>query len=238
MEKIAFDLETTGIDLANDRIVQIAILIFNDKWQVIHEKCKLINPLIPISSDAMSIHGITDYMVKNAPPFAKIAKALALLFSGREIVGYNVLQFDLPILLAEFERCGVDPNFSSKIIDVYKIESNLYPRNLSAIYKKYTGYDLEDAHDALADVKATVAVLQHQLPLIKEHDVYTLSESKNLLDYTGKLAYNSAGDITFNFGKYKGKTFSEVKKEDAKYFDWVLKSDFSNQVKNIIKQYK
>lgn len=234
MEKIAFDLETTGVDLANDRIVEIGFIIYDEDLNVKVERTTLINPEMRIPKEATEIHGITDDMVKNAPKFKDIAKKLSLLFKNKEIIGYNILGFDLPLLLAEFERVGEEANFSDKIVDVYKVESNLFPRTLSAIYKKYVDEELDNAHDALADTRATIEIMKNHIGLANNlgKTLYALSESENLLDYGAKFAYDNEGYIVFNFGKHKGKRLMD----EVDYCKWMLKSDFSTQVKNIIKE--
>lgn len=234
MKKTYFDLETTGVDVNNDRIVQIAIKVMDGK-ECVFKKTFLVNPERPILKEVSEIHGIYDKHVKNAPTFKALAKTIAPYFEGHVIIGYNILKFDLPLLYNEFERIGRKVNFSDKIVDVYRIEKIASPRTLSAAYKKYTGKDLDGAHDAGNDVDATHTVFRHQKTFIKStgKSVYELSESDKLVDFSGHLVKNNKGEICFAFGKHKGKRLIDEKA----YCKWMLTADFSNQTKSIIKKH-
>lgn len=233
MEKLIFDVETTGVDVNKDRIVQLAVMVLDKDWNITMKKSMLLNPQIPIPKEASAIHGITDSDVADKPTFRGVAKALKKLFENKELGGFNILNFDLPLLATEFERAGVDVEFSDKIIDAYKIEYAIHPRTLSDVYFSYTGEKLTDAHNAMADVEATAQVLFNQNKnKPKDKTLYELSGSTNLVDFTGKLTRNENGDIVFNFGKNKGKRL----KDEKDYCNWILKSDFSNQLKNIIQK--
>lgn len=235
MNKIVFDVETTGLDVNSDRIVQIAICIVNDKTEKIEKlEAMLINPEMPIPKEAYEVHGISDAKVRTAKTFRDIAKTYKEYFENNIIVGYNILKYDLPLLYNEFKRVGVNVKFNDKIIDCYKIESHLAPRTLSSTYKKYTGKELEGAHDAMTDVLGTVEILKHQLkvPQIKSENVYELSGSTNIVDFSGKIIKDNKGELIFNFGKHKGKRL----KDERDYCNWILKSDFPNDLKDIIKQ--
>jgi DNA polymerase-3 subunit epsilon len=159
---IFFDLETTGIDIAKERICQIAcIKIDLDGKQT--EKELLINPTIPIPKEATEIHGITDEMVADKPTFANISKSLFEFFEGCDIAGYNSNVFDVPLLAEEFSRSRIEfPNWELNFVDVLQYERLLKPNKLADVYKRYTGKDLEGAHDALNDVRATLEILLHQ----------------------------------------------------------------------------
>lgn len=232
MDKLFFDIESTGVNTSEDRIVQLSIIISDADGNITLQKQRLINPTIPIDPKATEIHGITDEDVKNEPTFKSIAKSLKTLFEGKVLVGYNILAFDVPLLMAEFDRAGVEVELSGKFIDVYKVESKLFPRDLSSIYEKYTEEKLEGAHDALKDVIATKVVMEHQ---VRNHDLsddalMEMSEN-NSVDYYGKIGRNDDGDLIFLFGKHPGERLVD----NVSYCNWILKSDFPTQVKNIVK---
>ncbi len=233
MKKIIFDCESTGVDVNKDRIVQLAFIVTDDKWVVLEKNKILMNPEIPIPENASKVHGIYDEDVKNAKTFKSYATGLKKLFENKELGGFNILNFDLPLLANEFERAGIEINFSKNIIDAYKIEYALQPRTLGDVYERYLGVPLENAHDALADATATLDILKAQEYLKPNNkSMYELSGSTNLVDFTGKLTRNENGEIVFNFGKNKGKRL----KDEKDYCQWMLKSDFSNELKNIIKK--
>ena len=238
MNKLIFDVETTGVDVNKDRIVQIAWLEIDKDTKERKQFSVLINPGIHIPKEASDVHGITDAKVKNAKTFGQIAKSLKNVFENKILIGYNILTFDLPILITEFERAKVDIKLSKRIIDVYRIQKNIKPQTLSGVYKSFTGKDLDNAHDALSDVLATYEVLRHQAGYIKKSDksVYELSESKGIIDYGNRVVKNGRGELVYNFGKNKGQSVKEVHKKDRSYAEWILKSDFPNQLKNLIKK--
>ena len=233
MKKIIFDCESTGVDVNKDRIVQLAFIVTDDKWNVSMKKNILINPQIPIPKEASAVHGIEDKHVAESPTFKGLALALKKLFEDKQLGGFNILNFDLPLLANEFDRAGVEVNFSKDIIDGYKIEYALQPRTLSDVYRRLTGNNLDNAHDALADASATLEILFIQDNIRpKDRSMQELSGSTNLVDFTGKLTRNDNGEIVFNFGKNKGKRL----KDEKDYCQWMLKSDFSNELKNIIQK--
>ena len=241
---VFFDLETTGVDTAKDRIVEISMVkVMPDGDEI--TRTRLINPQMHIPEQATAIHGITDEDVKNEPTFAQIAKSLAQFIEGCDFGGFNSNRFDLPMLVEEFLRAGVDVDFKKrKFVDVQVIYHKLEQRTLSAAYKFYCNKNLEDAHTAEADTRATYEVLKAQLdhyPDVLENNVAFLSEyscySKNV-DFAGRIVYNDQGVEVFNFGKYKGMSVAEVLKKDVGYFGWIMQGDFSLNTKNVLTKIK
>ena len=228
---VFFDLETTGLDIVNDRIVQIAYIKVNPNGTE-EEKNFLINPERPIPAETTAIHGISDADVADKPTFKELASILVKDFKGADLAGYNSNKFDLPMLAEEFLRAGADIDLSRcKKIDVQTIFFRKEQRNLVAAYKFYCGKDLTNAHNALADTRATYEVLKGQLDKYPdlENDMAYLSEftsSNKNVDFAGHLVYNDKGEEVINFGKYKGKLAAEVLKADAGYFGWILQADF------------
>lgn len=235
MEKLYFDIETTGADASKDRIIQLAIRIKDEKGNIILNKSKNYNPGIPISKSASDIHGIKDKDVKDCPSFKEDAKKLKKLFEDKIIIMYNGLRFDIPILMNEFERAGVEVELSGKFIDVLKVERKLSPHTLSATYKKYTGHDLEGAHDGGNDVHATDVVMEAQIGLngLTDDDLMSMTDTEGMADYGGKLKYDDKGFLVINFGnKCKGKRVID----ESSYAAWILSQDsFSSQVKRLIR---
>ena len=240
---IFFDLETTGINITKDKIVEISyIKIYpNGKKET---KTLRINPGMPIPPESTQIHHITDADVANAPTFKEVAKELANTFEGCDIAGFNSNRFDLPLLSQEFLNAGVDVDFSRrKFIDVQTIYHKMEQRNLSAAYKFYCGKNLEDAHSALADTAATYEVLKAQLDKYPnlENSVDFLAkfstQNKNV-DLAGRIIYNDKGVEVFNFGKYKGRSVKEVLKVDSGYYGWMMNGDFPQDTKNVLTKIK
>jgi DNA polymerase-3 subunit epsilon len=235
---IFFDLETTGVDVVNSRIVQIACIKIDLDGNK-EEKCMLIKPLIPIPKEASDVHGITDEKVENAPYFAHIAKALFEYFKDCDIAGYNSDNFDVPLLIQEFERCNIEfPTWELNLVDVLKYERLLNPNNLGAVYERYTGNKLEGAHDALNDVRATLEILLHQIKSNQEKTPEQIDlecqGNKKRYDFGNKTYLNKDGVVCWSFGKNLNKPVVE----DMGYLQWVLKSDFPNELKNKIKTLK
>lgn len=251
-----FDIESTGLNVMKDRIVQIALIKFTRQGEDPIEKSMLINPGIPISEESMSIHGITPDMVRNKPTFIEVAQEIYDFIGDADLGGYNSDRFDIPMLMEEFARAGLDLDIDHRrCIDVQKIFYKMEPRTLKAALKLYCGEDLEDAHDALADVRATVDVLKGQIIKYKDVDYvdgdgYTtptpikndmesiskfLSDGRTV-DATQRLKYNHQGVIVFNFGKYVGRPAAEVLYNDRQYLNWILEKDFSTQMKKIVKK--
>jgi DNA polymerase III subunit epsilon len=236
---IFFDLETTGLSIITDRIIEISYLkVFPDG----KEECKTmrINPEMPIDPNATAVHGITNEDLKDAPTFKSIAQTLANAFEGCDFAGYNSNKFDLPLLAEEFLRCDVDFDLKRrKFIDVQVIFHKMEQRTLSAAYKFYCEKDLENAHSAEDDTRATYEVLKSQLDRYKnlENNIDKLSEfsahTRNV-DFAGRIAYNDKDVEVFNFGKYKGVPVEEVFQKDPAYYGWMMNNDFPMYTKNIL----
>lgn len=240
---IFFDLETTGINITKDKIVEISyIKIYpNGKKET---KTLRINPGMPIPPESTAIHHITDEDVADAPTFKEVAKELANTFEGCDIAGFNSNRFDLPLLSQEFLNAGADVDFSRrKFIDVQTIYHKMEQRNLSAAYKFYCGKDLNDAHSALADTAATYEVLKAQLDKYPslENSVDFLSsfstQNKNV-DLAGRMIYNDKGVEVFNFGKYKGRSVEDVLQHDTGYYGWMMNGDFPLNTKQVLTRIK
>ena len=199
-----------------------------------------INPERPIPPESTAVHGITDADVENCPTFKEVARTLAKEIEGCDIAGYNSNRFDVPLLVEEFLRAGVNIDLSRrKFIDVQTIFHKMEQRTLSAAYKFYCDAELEGAHSADADTRATYEVLKAQLDRYPElrNDVSFLSEysshNRNV-DFAGRIVYNEKGEEVFNFGKYKGRIVSEVFKTDIGYYGWMMQGDFTLNTKNVI----
>jgi len=237
------DLETTGINITTDRIVEISILKVDVSGgeDIITLK---INPTIPIDPKSTEIHGITDEDVKDSPTFAEVAKSLVHILEGCDIAGYNSNKFDIPILAEEFLRTNVDFDLKKrKVIDVQVIFHKMEQRTLSAAYKFYCNKVLEGAHSAEVDTVATYKILKAQLDRYSQlkNDVDYLSEfsshSKNV-DFAGRLVYDEDGKEVFNFGKHKGKTVEEVFKKEPSYYNWMMNNDFPLYTKKVLTSIK
>lgn len=234
---IFFDLETTGTNITHDRIVEISIIKVLPSGEE-QERTRRINPEIPIPAEATAIHHITDADVANEPTFRQLAKSLAEIFADCDIAGFNSNRFDIPLLLEEFHRAGIVLDLSTtRFVDVQTIYHKMEPRNLSAAYKYYCGQDLEAAHSANADTRATLEVLKAQLDKYPEltNDVKALSEfschNRNV-DFAGRLIYNDANKEVINFGKYKGQLAEDVLRRDPGYYSWVQQGDFQQNTKD------
>ena len=236
---VFFDLETTGIDLSRDRIVEISLVKISPNGDQ-ELKTRRINPEMPIPPEATAIHGITDDDVKDCPRFKEIAKSLAQYIEGCDLGGYNSNKFDIPMLVEEFLRADVDVDLKKrKFIDVQNIFHKMEQRTLIAAYKFYCGKDLENAHSAEADIMATYEVLQAQLDRYPElqNDVDFLagfSERGKSADYAGRIIYNDKGQEVFTFGKHKGRVVEEVFREEPSYYAWMMNGDFPRYTKKVI----
>jgi DNA polymerase-3 subunit epsilon len=240
---IFFDLETTGINIASDRIVELSYLKVDLNGNE-SEKTIRINPGIPIPEKVTAIHGISDEDVKDAPTFNEVARSLAREFEGCDLAGYNSVKFDIPLLAEEFLRAGVDIDLKRrKFIDVQIIFMKMEPRTLSAAYKFFTGQELTEAHSAAADTRATYEVLQAQLDRYQnlENDVAKLAEfsahNRNV-DFAGRIVLNEEDEEVFNFGKYKGKPVREVLNQDPGYYGWMMNGDFPLYTKKVLTSIK
>ena len=240
---IFFDLETTGVNASKDRIVEISYIKLMPNGTEV-EKTLRINPEMHIPEEATAVHGITDADVADKPRFKDIAKELARVFEGCDIAGFNSNRFDVPLLAEEFLRADVDVDFSRRrFVDVQTIFHKMAQRTLSAAYKFYCGKDLDDAHSANADTRATYEVLKAQLDKYPslQNDIDFLSKfsthNRNV-DLAGRIVYNDNNVEVFNFGKYKGIPVEEVLKTDSGYFGWILNGDFPQNTKKVLTNIK
>jgi len=240
---VFFDLETTGINVARDRIVEISWLkILPDGRESI--QTHLVNPTIPIDPKAIAIHGIRDEDVKDKPTFSEMARTLVNEFEGCDFAGYNSNKFDIPLLAEEFLRAGVDFDLRKrKFIDVQVIFHKMEQRTLAAAYQFYCKKVLEDAHSAEADTRATYEILKAQLDHYEhlQNDVDYLSAfsiQNRSVDLAGRIIYNDKDIEVFNFGKYKGEPVEEVLKKDPGYFGWILNGDFPLYTKKVLTNIK
>ena len=241
---IFFDLETTGVNSSKDKIVEISyIKVYPNGTE--ESRTLRINPGRHIPEEATAIHHITDEDVKDCPLFKDVAKELMHVFEGCDIAGFNSNRFDLPLLVEEFLNAGVNIDLSKrKFIDVQTIFHKMEQRTLSAAYKFYCGKNLDDAHSADADTRATYEVLKAQLdryPILK-NDVDYLSafscQQKNV-DLAGRIVYDDRNVEVFNFGKHKGKSVEEVfRRLDTGYYAWMMQGDFPQNTKNVITNIK
>ena len=229
------DLETTGINVSTDRIVELAIVkIMPDASKQI--KRKLVNPEMPIPKAATEVHGITDEMVHQAPTFKQIANEVKQFIEGADLAGYNSNRFDIPMLNEEFLRAGMSVNLENrKLLDVQKVFHMMEQRTLSAAYKFYCNKNLEDAHSAEADASATWEILEAQLekyPMLGNsvESVVKFTGEDQIIDFARRFIYENGVEV-FNFGKHKGKPVSQVLKEEPQYYDWMMKGDFALHTK-------
>lgn len=236
---IFFDLETTGIDISNDRIVELSYLKIDVQGNK-KSKTFLINPGIPIPAQSTEIHGITDDDVKDAPLFSSIAKNLAKEIESCDLAGYNSNKFDIPLLAEEFLRAGVDIDLKrKKLVDVQVIFHKMEQRTLAAAYKFYCGKDLINAHSSEADTHATYEILKAQLDRYPEleNDIETLANFSSYnrnVDFAGRIIYDEQDKELFNFGKYKGQLVEDVLKKDPSYYSWMQNSDFPLYTKKVL----
>lgn len=240
---IFFDLETTGVNIMTDRIVELSLIkVYPNGDEEV--KSRRLNPEMPIPPQATAIHHITDEDVKDAPTFKQIAKDLARIFEGCDVAGFNSNRFDIPLLEEEFLRAGVDFDFSKRrFIDVQTIFHKMEQRTLVAAYKFYCHKDLNDAHSAEADTRATYEVLKAQLdhyPTL-QNDVAFLSDfstqNKNV-DLAGRMIYNENKVEVFNFGKHKGKPVEEVLRNEPSYYGWMMQGEFPLNTKKVLTRIK
>ncbi len=240
---IFFDLETTGVSISSDRIVELSYLkIFPDGNE--ESKTIRINPQVPIPEKSTQIHGIKDEDVKDAPVFAEVAKTLAKVMEGCDLAGYNSNKFDIPLLAEEFLRSGIDIDIRKrKFVDVQVIFHKKEQRTLSAAYKFYCEKKLDEAHSAEADARATYEILKSQLDKYKDlpNDIDKLaaysSHNRNA-DLAGRIIYNEKEEEIFNFGKYKGQKVEDVLKKDPAYYGWMINSDFPLYTKKVLTSIK
>ena len=250
-----FDLEATGINISTDRIVEISILkILPDSTQEL--KTLKINPTVPIPLETSLIHGIYDKDVVDSPTFKDVARELFRFFEGTDLAGFNVLKYDIPLLVEEFLRAGIDFDIEKRnLLDAQKIFFMMEKRNLSSAYKFYCGKTLENAHSAEADTIATYEVFKSQIERymgeeledlqgnkigIMENDMKKIHSliNEKMVDLAGRFVFNDKGEECFNFGKQKGKPMAQVLKEEPGYYDWMMKGDFPLDTKRKLTQVK
>lgn len=241
---IAFiDLETTGINVSIDRIVELSVLKISpggrEEWMSTR-----INPEMPIPPKSTAIHGINDMDVAEAPTFKEIARNLKAFLEGCDLAGYNAIKFDIPVLAEEFLRVNIDFDIRKrKYIDPQVIFYRKEQRTLSAAYQFYCNRDLQNAHSSKADVEATFEVLKAQLDKYYdlENNVDKLadfSSFNNIVDFAGRIILDEKGVEIFNFGKHKGKSVVEVLKEEPSYYSWMMNGDFPLYTKKILTEIK
>ena len=253
---VFFDIEATGLNVLKDRIVQIALIKYTPESSEPEELELMIKPDVPISPEAQKVHGISAEMLEDKPMFAQVAQQLYDFIGEADLAGYNSDRYDIPMLMEEFARVGFELNIDNRNnVDVQKIFYMMEPRTLKAAVRLYCGKELEGAHDALADVRATVDVLKGQLERYKDVDfedgdgfitktpirndivaLSTFTKNTRTVDATQRLRYDANGTIVFNFGKYIGQPVAKLLYKDKQYYNWILEKDFSSQVKQIVKK--
>lgn len=253
---VFFDIESTGLNVIRDRIIQLAMIKYHCNQEPPAERTYLINPGIPISAEAMAVHGITPQDVANKPTFRMLAREIFDFIGDADLAGYNSNRFDIPVLMEEFARAGLDFDVDNRrTIDVQRIFYKMEPRTLAAAYQFYCQKQITNAHDAMEDVRATVAVLDGQLRKYENMDyvpeegeviptpiqadvqsLYSFTSDHNTIDATQRLKYDHQGTVVFNFGKYMGRPAAEVLYNDQQYYHWMLNKEFSHQVKKIIQR--
>ncbi len=253
---IFLDVEATGLHVIRDRIIQLAMVKFLPGDEQPEERNWLINPGIPISEEAMQVHGILPADVARKPLFRQLAAEIFEFIGDADFAGYHSNQFDIPLLMEELARCGFELDLDQRrLIDVQRIFYKMEPRTLSAAYRYYCQDEFADAHDAMADVKATIAVLDGQLDMYQDMNLvqddgetienpvknevaalHNFTNDLRLVDATQKLKYDVNGEIVFNFGIYRDQPVGKVLFEDKKYYHWMLNKEFSFQVKQIIRK--
>jgi len=247
-----FDLETTGVNISTDRIVEISILKVSPEGTETVKTMK-INPGIPIPPESSMFHGIYDEDIKDAPTFKEVAQEFAAFIDNADLAGYNSNKFDIPMLMEEFMRAGVDFSLEGRLfVDVQNIFHQMEQRTLKAAYQFYCGLELDNAHSAEDDVRATYEVLKSQLdryenmewedkagnkciPVI--NDVEALHRFTNLsrpVDFAGRMVFNEQGEEVFNFGKHKGRSVEEVFTMEPSYYSWMMQGDFPLYTKKCV----
>lgn len=236
---VFFDLETTGTNIVKDRIIEISWIKLYPGGRE-EEDCRRINPGIPIPPASTAVHHITDADVAEMPTFAQLADELISIFDDADIAGYNSNKFDIPLLIEEFNRANVNFNINGrKLIDVQNIFYKKEPRTLVAAYRFYCGKELENAHSAQSDTRATYEVLLGQIEKYSDltEDIDQIAEfarSGNNLDLSGRIITNDKGEPTFNFGKHKGKTLRDVYRNEPSFFLWINQNDFPKDTKDLV----
>lgn len=250
-----FDLETTGVNVTNDRIVELSFVKVLPSGETVKKTMK-INPQVPIPLESSLIHGIYEKDIVDAPTFKQIAKNLAVFLEGCDMAGFNILKFDLPLLVEEFLRVDLEFDISGrKLVDAQKIFHMMEKRTLSAAYQFYCGKVLEGAHGAEADTLATYEVLKAQVEKyagqeavdalgkkvgVIENDMSTLHNltASKMVDLAGRMVKNDKGVEVFNFGKHRLKPVEDVLKSEPGYYDWIMKGDFAQDTKRKLTKIK
>ncbi len=245
---VVFDLETTGTNISHDRIVEIAMVKILPGGEK-EEKVRRINPTIPIPKESSMIHGIYDEDVTEEPTFKQVAKSMAQFLEGCDLAGFNVLKFDVPMLVEEFLRANVEFEVDHRrILDMQRIFHMMEKRNLTAAYKFYCNKILENAHSAAADTQATMEVFYAQIAkyegqeltdlngnvigtIENDMDVIHKLTNKKMVDLAGRMIFNDDNQEVFNFGKHKGKLVTEVLQMEPSFYDWMMKGDFPLETK-------
>ncbi len=236
---VFFDLETTGVNVASDRIVELSILKLHPDGKK-EIKTRRVNPTIPIPEESALVHGIRDEDVAEEPTFKAIAKSLAAFIGNSDLAGFNSNKFDVPLLVEEFLRADVDFDLTNrKLVDVQNIFHMMEQRTLVAAYRFYCDKELIGAHGAEADNLATYEVLEAQIEKYPElqNDVNFLSDfSKrgNNADLMGRIVFDENNTEVFNFGKHKGRSVEEVLKNEPSYYDWMMRGDFPLYTKKVL----
>lgn len=240
---VFFDLETTGVNVASDRIVEISILKLHPDGKK-EVKTRRVNPEMKIPVSSSEIHGIYDENVKDEPTFKAMAKSLATFIGNSDLAGFNSNKFDVPLLMEEFLRVGVDFDLNSrKLVDVQNIFHKMEQRTLVAAYKFYCGQELVDAHSAEADIKATYEVLEAQVEKYDELEnnidyLAEFSTRQKTADLMGRIVFNDDGVEVFNFGKHKGKPVAGVFEKESSYYNWMMNGDFPQYTKKVLTEIK
>jgi DNA polymerase-3 subunit epsilon len=250
-----FDLETTGTNIIHDRIIEIAVIKMMPNGETLR-KTNILNPSIPILPESSAIHGLRDEDVKDKPTFKELAKEYMRFFEGADLAGFNVLKFDIPMLVEEFLRAGVEFDYTrKKIIDAQRIFHLMEKRTLSAAYRFYVNKEFENSHTAEADTEATMEVLISQVAKYEgqdvvdslnnkigriQNDMESLSKltSSGMVDLACRMALNSKGEEVFNFGKHKNKLVTNVFKEEPSYYEWMMNGDFPMDTKRKLTEIK
>jgi DNA polymerase-3 subunit epsilon len=250
-----FDLESTGINITHDRIIEIAVIKVMPNGEV-HRKSNLLNPGMPIPPESSVFHGIYDEDVKDKPTFKEVAKEYARFMEGADLSGFSILKMDVPMLVEEFLRAGVDFDYGrKKIIDAQKIFHLMEKRTLGAAYRFYMNKELQESHTAEADAEASMEVLVAQVEKYDGLDVTDISGKKigeikndmevlsklisaDMVDLAGRMIKNEKGEEIFNFGKHKNKKVTAVFKEEPAYYDWMMNGDFPQDTKRKLTEIK
>jgi DNA polymerase III subunit epsilon len=250
-----FDLETTGTNITHDRIIEIAVIKLMPNGEV-QRKTNLVNPTIPIPAESSVFHGIYDEDVKDKPTFKELAREYAKFIEGADLAGFSIVKMDVPMLVEEFLRAGVDFDYQrKKIVDAQKIFHLMEKRTLKAAYRFYMNQELKDFHSAEADAEASMEVLLAQISKYDgqdvtdpsgrkvgeiKNDVDVLSKilSEDMVDLAGRMIKNERGEEIFNFGKHKSKKVTDVFKQEPAYYDWMMNGDFPQDTKRKLTEIK